>query len=84
MELASHPHLSLPLFHPAVVHCSNIDPSAYSGYEIELFKKIQRILGWKNDQINWLCIGNSLHRVLLYMSSMGLMPPYSNVIIIII
>ena len=31
----------------AVVYCKDRDPDAYTGYEIELFRKVARILGWE-------------------------------------
>lgn len=31
----------------AVVYCVDRDPDAYTGYEIELFRKVARIMGWE-------------------------------------
>lgn len=39
-----------------MVYCEGRDPSGYSGYEIELFRKVQLILGWTDAMLNWSCL----------------------------
>jgi ABC-type amino acid transport substrate-binding protein len=45
-------------FHSAreVVYCVDREPSGYSGYEIELFRKVALILGWSESQMQWSCL----------------------------
>lgn len=35
----------------------DLDPVNWSGYEIDLFRKVMPILGWKISDINWHCLG---------------------------
>lgn len=55
---------SLPLHSPiptitlphAAVYCMDRSPDEYSGYEIELFKKMMPQLGWTKDMLKWRCL----------------------------
>lgn len=38
------------------VYCVDRPPEEYSGYEIELFRKIYRTLGWTDDMLTWSCL----------------------------
>jgi ABC-type amino acid transport substrate-binding protein len=39
-----------------VVFCQDRDPNAYTGYEINMFLKVARVLGWEAGMLNWRCM----------------------------
>lgn len=41
-----------------MVSCTNTsDPSLYSGYEVELAKRVFAIIGWRPSMLTWKCLG---------------------------
>lgn len=44
----------------AGVYCVNRTQDAYSGYEIEVFKRIQNYLGWESAKLEWLCLDQTV------------------------